>query len=233
MAVKSMYFFCKEPISWTVVVENEDLNELKNRPWSKPLKIVPTEDIWPESFQIPPPYVRQQYIKMHAYRVMNGYFWNLDSDVITKKEFTSAKLEDVRGRPTYWISSYNNIETPVHRGIFSARRDLLKRTFSVPEVQFEYMRQMPIPCHSDILKQGSGREEWRRYFDVMRGAVTNPGISEFNMIGLFAHMHFPHYFDWRDAESQGPTWGQPDGIFHQHWSYGPMPDDIQKWVRLL
>lgn len=229
IAVRSVQHFCKEPLSWTVVVEQADSGELTSQPWAKQLRVVIAEELWPEIGQIPAPYVRQQWIKMNAFRIMNGYFWNWDSDVHARKEFTSENFKSASGNPIWWVSEYNNLMSPNHAAIFNARRDLLKRTFFVPEIPLEFMRCMPIPSHSDILRQASTRDEWRRYFDAMKG--DNNAVSEFNAIGLFAQINYPWMFDWKNAETTpGGTWGAPDGIVNQSWSYGGVPNELNIWA---
>lgn len=258
LAIKTVDRFCQQPLEWTMVVEDEDLFELRQfifgKFWEKSRELGPKarkfsiygiKDYWPEAVQISNGYLRQQWIKMNAHKVMgNDFFLNWDSDVIAVRDFSEADFRGKSGRPIHWFTDYNHLITtekdPTALTAYQARRALAGVIYGWP-IPFEWMRCMPMPCFGEILRCGSGTPYWNQMFEMCE--KQTPGFSEFNFIGEFANKFFPDAFEWRNAENSGPTWStgyvqkdaetlvfQEHGIVSQGWSYGGIPDVLKKWV---
>ena len=258
LAIRTVGLFCKQEVSWTIVIEDANLSQLKDGammaaskgregsgPGSMQFDFRGIQEMWPESMTIPNGYLRQQWIKMNAHKVMgNDFFMNWDSDVIAVRKFSELDFRGKSGRPIHWFSDYNHmiINEPEQTALaaYHARRALAGRIYGWP-ISFEWMRCMPMPCFGEILRCGAETPYWAKMFELCKAAT--PGFSEFNFMGEFAHKFFPDAFEWRNAEISGPTWStgyvlkdaetlefQPHGIVSQGWSYGGIPDVLRKWM---
>lgn len=263
LAMTSVNKLCEEDVSWTVVGDTGSRGELEKvvaqasqASGNKKIvsRIVEAQEHWPEASSIVGGYLSQQWIKMNSHRVMdNSLYWNWDSDVIAIKPFSSKTFLGKSGRPIYWISQFNSIMDGADRPAHEARISLIKEIFglnSIPQdymrskVPFEYMRSMPVPLYGNLLEQCSRTSEWKRSFDTLKNGDHR--FSEFNIIGNAFSLLFPEAFEWRNAESQGPTWsggyvegGVGSGAFQEHamisqcWSWGGIPAHIQAFVDSL
>jgi len=255
LALKSVSFFCKEPVDWTIAIERSDNDALQDilirlRLWNNNhsirAKIVKAEDIWPESSSMSG-YMGQQWIKMNAHLVMgNEIFWNWDSDVIAQRPFSQKDFLGPSLRPIHWFSHFNTLmagngpDNPAHK----QRRAVMSQIFRFEDISFEYMRCMPMPMNGTILEHGLRNRIWAESKDKLIHADRS--FSEFNIIGQFSHFFFPDAYEWRNAEAQGPTWsggykegghgsGSLDGIsiVTQCYSWGGVPDHIRNYVNSL
>lgn len=254
LAVKTVGLFAKQDIQWHICIEDQHLPELKRAisslpksPFAMAVSLNGIQAHWPEAMSIPQGYLRQQWIKMNAHKVMgNDFFLNWDSDVIAVRPFLESDFLGKSGRPIMWFTDYNHLimtekdQTAVTA--YNSRRALAGKIFGWP-ISFEWMRCMPIPCFGEILRCGAITSYWNNMFEMCKAGT--PGFSEFNFIGEFSHKFFPDAFDWRNAEKDGPTWStgyvqkdadtlefQPHGIVSQGWSYGGIPDVLRKWVEV-
>lgn len=259
LAIKSVLKLSTEAVDWTIVgdagsrgeLEAVVLQAVQESKGALKYRLVDVPEHWPEALAIGNGYLAQQWVKMNAHRVMDqDLFWNWDSDVIATKPFSSKTFLGTSGKPIYWISQFNSLMGGADQGAHEGRIDLLKTIFglnSIPrdyigsQVNFEYMRCMPIPLYGGLLRQCSELAEWKRSFDVLKSGDHR--FSEFNVIGRAFHMLFPEAFEWKNPESQGPSWsggyvegGVGSGQFQEHafisqcWSWGSVPPHIQKFV---
>lgn len=244
LAIKSVLKKCKEGIHWTFVVDSDPAEFEKvvfqaMQETGLPLvyKIHDLNPHWPDAVQIKNGYLAQQWIKMNAHRTMeNKLFWYWDSDVIAVKDFTSQDFLGKSGRPIYWFSQFNHLINGGNVEVHNARRQVMAEIMDLREISFEWMRCFPIPMFGQILKVASGRQEWSRSLNKLIGGDNR--FSEFNIIGEFCHQFFPDAFEYRNADSNGPTFGtgwtgdgfQPHGITCQSWSHGGIPECIQQYV---
>lgn len=259
LAIKSVLKLSTEAVDWTIVgdqgsrhdLEAVVLQAVQESKGMLKYKVAEVPDYWPEAEHIGNGYLRQQWVKMNAHKIMgDDLFWNWDSDVIATKPFSSSTFIGKAGKPIYWISQFNSLMNGADRPAHEGRIELLKTIFglhSIPrdymssEVSFEYMRCMPIPLYGNLLKQCSDRTEWKRSFDILKSGDHR--FSEFNVIGKAFHILFPEAFEWRNPESQGPSWsggyvegGVGSGCFQEHamisqcWSWGSVPPHIQAFV---
>lgn len=255
LAFKSVAFYCKEPVDWTVVVEKENYSELQDicgrlRLWHNThqlrLNLISSQDIWPEMNGVDG-YMAQQWIKMNAHLVMGfDTFWNWDSDVIAQRPFSQSDFIGKSGRPIHWFSHFNTLMTPgsPDNPAHEQRRAIMKQIFRFEDISFEFMRCMPMPMNGTILDHGVRNRIWQESKDkIMR---NDRSFSEFNILGQFSHLFFPDAYEWRNAEASGPTWsggykegghgsGELDGIsiVTQCYSWGGVPRHIFDYVNSL
>jgi len=249
LAMKSVLKMCIDPVDWTVV------GDRGSRPHLEAIAAQATQETgrnftchlfeaqehWSECVTMNG-YYSQQWIKMNAHKVMgNDVFWNWDCDVIAVKPFHQKTFIGKSGRPVHWISQFNALfnhrDHPSHVQRIEAMRDII----GFPEPSFEYMRCMPIPMFGQILKCGSERKEWQKSFQYCQRGDQR--FSEFNIIGMFAHMFFPDAFEWKNAETEPPTWAggyvehercfQAHATVCQSWSHGGIVPHIEEFVNNL
>lgn len=260
LAMKSVLKLSTEPIDWTIVgdegskddLEKIVLQALQETKFSESkghgifsYKTAEALKYWPEIASISNGYLAQQWVKMMAHRVMgNSQFWNWDSDVIAIKPFSSQTFMGKSGRPIHWFSQFNSLMNGSDRPAHEARIQMMREVFHMEHIAHEWMRCMPIPMHGEILSHAAQSPEWSRSFDMMKRGDHR--FSEFNVIGQFAHLYFPDTFEWKNAESSGPTWsggyvqgGVGSGQFQEHaivaqgWSWGGIPQHIESFVNNL
>lgn len=253
LAVKTVCKFAICEIEWVMCIEDEHLANLNAAVGDMPSHNVKCykmgiNEKWPEAMQIQQGYLRQQWVKMNAHKVMgNALFYNWDSDVIAVRPFSLENFIGKSGRPIHWFTDYNHLiiteRDMTAVTAYQARRGLASQIFHWP-ISFEWMRCMPMPGFGEILRCGAQTGYWSRMFEMCKTAT--PGFSEFNFIGEFAHKFFPDAFEWRNAENSGPTWStgyvqkdadtlefQEHGVVCQGWSHGGIPPALKKWVDAL
>lgn len=262
LAMTSVIKLCQEDIFWTIVgdpgskqeIEKVVVQAMQGGKKEIAVRIMEYQEVWPEASSIGNGYLSQQWIKMNSHMAMgDGLYWNWDSDVIATKPFSSQTFTGKSGKPIYWISQFNSIMNGADRPAHEGRIALMKEIFglnAIPsnymksEIPFEYMRCMPVALYGGLLRACSSRVEWNRCFNILRSGDHR--FSEFNVIGNAFHTLFPEAFEWRNAESQGPTWsggyvegGVGSGQFQDHamisqcWSWGNVPPHIEKFVNEL
>lgn len=250
---------CTEDVYWTVVgdqgskvdIEKIAVQAMQATKKEIAVRMYESQEYWPEASAIGNGYLHQQWIKMNSHVVMgDGLYFNWDSDVIATKPFSSQSFMGKSGKPIYWISQFNSImngaDRPAHEGRIALIREVfglnaIPTEYMKSQVPFEYMRCMPSPLYGGLLRQCSSSMEWKRSFNMLK--TGDHRFSEFNVIGNAFHMLFPEAFEWKNAESQGPTWsggyvegGVGSGAFQEHciiaqqWSWGGIPPHVQKFV---
>lgn len=252
LAIRSVAKLCKEPVEWGIVVEDGESKELseilKNLP-AAPLTIGVNEisQVFPEAMAIQSGYMRQQWIKMNAHKIMGGgLFWNWDSDVIAVKPFDSKIFCNPQGKPVHFFTQLNHLimtETdPTAIEAHKGRRHITEICLDYHHVCFEFMRCMPAPLIGEILSHASTQREWERAYAVMKSGDHR--LSEFNIIGQYCHLYYPDAFEWKNA-SNHETWSggyvlEGDKIVYQShayvaqcWSWGNMPNEVIKFVDAL
>lgn len=247
-AIKSVLSLSyKSRVNWTIVGDTgsrDDLRKITEQAMQETnidgtFRIFEAQEHWPEVNGVNG-YYAQQWIKMTAHRVMgNDYFINWDSDVIATRAISEDTFRGRSGRPIYWFSQFNCLIQGGDVNVHNERRNVMKEIIGIPEVNFEYMRCMPMPMNADILRAGEGRQEWSKSLNAIKSG--RGGFSEFNIIGLFSHLHFPDCYEWRNAEQQGPTWSGSweDAMVKDHvkvtqsWSWGGMQKKIEEFVNAL
>lgn len=253
LAMISVEKLSQEPVHWTIVGDSgnrSDIVKVVSQTPAKSVRIFEIQEHWNEVSRAQG-YLAQQWVKMNAHRVMgNDLFWNWDSDVIATKPFSSKNFMGKSEKPIYWFSQFNAIMSGADRPAHEGRIFLIREIFGMNGfpanymkalVPFEFMRCMPIPLYGNLLSQCSKSVEWDRSLSVLQSGDHR--FSEFNIIGNAFHILFPEAFEWRNAESQGPTWsggyvegGVGSGQFQDHaiisqcWSWGGVPAHIQKFV---
>lgn len=251
LAIKSVLKLCtKEAVEWTIVgdqgskqnIEIVVMGAVQECQGALKYKIYEVEEFWPECSYIQNKYLAQQWIKMNAHLVMgDDLFWNWDSDVIAVKPLSSKTFMGKSERPIYWFSQFNSLMTGADAATHQLRMGMMREIMGLPEISFEWMRGMPIAQYGQILRSGSSRIEWKRSFEMMKKGDNR--FSEFNIIGQFSHLYFPDAFEWRNAETSGPTWSggwiENGGGFQEHvstsqaWSWGGIPPHIEAFVNAL
>ena len=180
IAMISVQKYSDNPVYWTIVIDDSTkdrfqpvIDQVRQQNPSKTLNIniYQTSDHWRDSLKIQNGYLRQQYIKMTAHRVMEkGYFWNWDSDVLAQKPFL---IDDfcVHGKPIHWITQFNAIMGGSDDHAHEARKQMLRDIFGNIDISFEYMRCMPMPMMTEILKHGETSSYWTKFFNMCINAV--------------------------------------------------------------
>lgn len=256
LAMTSVIKLCQEGVAWTIVGDvgsRSDIQKVVSQCTAYNVRIFEIQEHWNEVAHISG-YLAQQWVKMNAHRVMgNDLFWNWDSDVIAIKPFSSKTFLGKTGKPIYWISQYNSIMGGTDRAAHEGRISLMREIFGLNSIPinymrglmpFEFMRCMPIPLFGGLLNSCAQSEEWQRSLKVLLS--NDHRFSEFNVIGNAFQMLFPEAYEWKNAESEGPTWscgyvegGVGSGAFQEHgfvsqgWSWGGIPEHITKFVESL
>lgn len=252
-AIKSVLKLSTEPVDWTIVgdqgsgmaIETVVEQAVQEAKASLRFSIHEVQEFWPECSYISNKYLAQQWIKMNAHMAMgDDLFWNWDSDVIAVKPFSSQSFIGKSGRPIYWFSQFNSLMNASDNAAHQNRMAMMKEVMGMPEISFEWMRCMPIAMYGQILRNGSSRIEWKRSFEMMKSG--DPRFSEFNVIGQFSHLYFPDAFEWRNAETSGPTWAggiidvnapkaefQGHALVSQGFSWGGLPNNVEAFVNAL
>lgn len=245
-AIISVGKTCKVDVHWTIVCDDGEkgecqkvIDQAQQQLGKKFLvALIETSEFWPEASKIQSGYLRQQWIKMTAHRVMGkGLFLYWDSDVIGKRPWDSTDIIGNSGKPIYWMSTLSSMQSDNHdqNRAFNERAVLLREIFSLPYINFEWMRCMPIAMWGDVLFHGEQSAFWRSSFDAM--ARSDNRMSEFNVIGQFASMHFIDSFEWRNTLNFPFTFGGPlddsRSFVTQSWSWGGCNDQIINFVKAL
>lgn len=237
VAMISVQNHCNENVMWDIVVDDGTKEGFK-KVLEQVQQIVPrrtlsvrlheTSDYWKDSLQIQNGYLRQQWIKMTAHRVMGaGYFWNWDSDVLAQKDFT---IEDFcsHGKPIHWITQFNAIMEGSDRAAHESRKQMLREIFGLPDISFEYMRCMPMPMMGEVLQYGEKSSYWSKVFNMC--VAGDNRISEFNILGMYSHLYFLDVYEWRNTQNYDRTfsgpWGDKSYLVSQQWSWGGCPENI-------
>jgi hypothetical protein len=161
-------------------------------------------------------YLYQQVCKLNADKVLNSdLILFVDSDCVFTHPFTPETFTRA-GLPVLIKERWSrfNSEHPVHcwKAITERHTDF--------EVEFEYMRRMPL-IHD------------RRIFEIVRGCC--PGLaaslmqrmdrefSEFNLLGAYADHVIPDSYRMLEVGVDD----LPDAVCEQFWSWGGISDDIR------
>lgn len=253
LALKSVSFFCTTPVDWTIAIEKAEYDELQDilmrlRLWNPThqlrIRLVVSEEHWPEASSMEG-YMGQQLIKMYAHRVMGSeLFWAWDSDLIAQRPFSASDFMGKSERPIFWFSQFNALMGGADDAAHRQRREVMKQIFRWEDVCHEHMRCLPIAMIGAILNHGSQNRIWEESKDKLQRADRS--FSEFNIYGQFAHLFFPDAYEWKNAETQGPTFsggykeggygsGALDGIsiVTQCYSWGGIPLHISTYVNAL
>lgn len=241
VAMVSVQNHCNENVMWDIVLDDGTFGEFQ-KVLEQVQQIVPrrtlnvrvheTSHFWKDSLQISNGYLRQQWIKMTAHRVMgSGYFWNWDSDVLAQKNFT---IEDFicHSKPIHWITQFNAIMDGADRAAHEARKQMLRDIFGLPDISFEYMRCMPMPMMGEILQYGEKSSYWKQSLNML---ISGDGrFSEFNVLGMYSHLYFPDVYEWRNTQNYDKTfsgpWGDKNYIVSQGYSWGGLSKEIYDQV---
>lgn len=170
-------------------------------------------------------YIGQQVTKMKADVYCPGadhiLFW--DSDCVAYRNFNIAEFfNDAPDRkPLHNFRSWEGIGTSICWQ--QPTRDILGI-----EPAFEFMAQLPIihsrltlkRCREYIAAHHNAADP--DALDVF-AAIKDRKMSEFNLLGAFAHYFTPDEYDWRRA---GPMDGYPR-VAEQFWSWGGFTAEIE------
>lgn len=244
-AMISVIKTCKEPVEWSICIDDGTKNDFGKvlvqvtQETFKPVNahVYETSQMWPESMYIQNGYLRQQWIKMNAHKVMgNDLFWIWDSDLIAQRPFSSEDFMDKGGKPIYWFTQFNSILGGTDDNAHLGRIQMIKDIYGIPEVPFEWMRCIPIPQIGGILRHAAGTSYWSKAHQML--CAGDARFSEFNVIGQFCHQYFPDAFDWRNTHNYpGKTFSGPLGdknfIVSQQWSWGGASEAATEFVKNL
>ena len=262
LAITSVLKTCTEPIDWRIVCDDgtrEDVKKVIDQALqAAPSKhgegyrkdtfeVVEVSERFPEAMKIQSGYMRQQWVKMNAHKVMgSGIFWNWDSDVIAVKPFGSSIFCNPQGKPVHFFTPLNNLlmteKDPTAIEAHKGRRHITEICLDYNHVCFEFMRCMPAPLIGEILAHASTQREWDRAYEVMKSGDHR--LSEFNIIGQYCHLYYPDAFEWKNA-SNYETWSggyvlQGEKIVYQQhayvaqgWSWNGIPAEVAKFVEEL
>jgi hypothetical protein len=164
-------------------------------------------------------YIGQQFTKLTAYQYTDAdavIFW--DSDVIACEPVDVGEwIKD--GKPIIYKTPFELTQTP----------------WKIPtekavgfEVEYEYMRRLPLPYLTSTLKATCKYVE-----DVHKVTLkhylnhcTNRAFSEFNVIGAYAERFESKNYTFIDTE----TVSMPKNKVRQFWSWGGITDEVMKEI---
>lgn len=257
LAITSVLKTCREPVDWRIVCDDGTRGEVekvitqaKQSAKSRDLdsfEVVEVSEKFPEALQIQSGYMRQQWVKMNAHRVMGpDLFWNWDSDVIAVKPFDRGTFCNPQGKPVHFFTQLNHLimteKDPTAIEAHKGRRHITEICLDYNHVCFEFMRCMPAPLIGEILQHASTQREWERAYAVMKSGDHR--LSEFNIIGQYCHLYYPDAFEWKNA-SNHETWSggyvlegdkivyQAHAYVAQGWSWNGIPNEVAKFVEAL
>lgn len=241
LAMRTVMKMCTEPVDWHLVIEDGEGFEYMPtvhdaRCSAFKVTVHKVSQHWPEAMQITNGYLRQQWVKMNAHRIMGeDLFWHWDSDLLAVKPFGSYSFMGSSNRPVYWFSQLNSIIDPANPTVYQDRANVMKELIGLKEISFEWMRCLPIPCFGQILRHGEATSVWAGSHNKLKN--NDNRFSEFNVIGQFSHLYFPDAYEWRNTQNYPSTWGgQPNdrhALVSQGWSWGGVPEDLRKFVETL
>lgn len=259
LAITSVLKTCLEPVEWRIVCDDGTRAEVDkviaqavqaaawraNHPYS--FNTHEVSELFPDAMHIQSGYMRQQWVKMNAHRVMgNDLFWNWDSDVIAVKPFDRSIFCNPQGKPVHFFTQLNHLimteKDPTAIEAHKGRRHITEICLDYHHVCFEFMRCMPAPLIGEILDHASKQPEWGRAFQILTSGDHR--LSEFNIIGQFCHLYYPDAFEWKNACNY-ETWSggyvlQGEKIVYQQhayvaqgWSWNGIPAEVAKFVEAL
>lgn len=239
LCIRSLRHFCKNPIRWIIVTEREHKEVIQGsiRKGEEkmallreifPIKLEIVEDVYPEAMDISSGYMRQQWIKMNSWKsIGNDIAWNWDSDVIAIKELSRDSLVGPSGRPIYWFTPFNDLMSGTDVEAHRARIEFMKQVFGIHHVAFEWMRCMPIAMNGSLLRHASSTSIWNGCLNLLKSGDHR--MSEFNVMGQFAHFYFPDAFEWRNTHNYPVHFN----FCQQFWSYGGVPPNVREGIENL
>lgn len=241
LSIRSLIHYCLEPIRMVVVTERQHREIIDGSirkgcekrkagldVFGHPIQLHIVEDAYPEAMEISSPYMRQQWIKMNSWKSCgDGLAWNWDSDVIATQHFTSEDLKGPSGRPIYWFTPFNDMMGGTDDNAHKIRMQFLKEVFHVEHVSFEWMRCMPIAMNGTILRHASSTPIWNDCRNKLKAGDMR--MSEFNIMGQFAHFYFPDAFEWRNTGN----YQEHFKFCQQFWSYGGVPPNVKEGIEKL
>jgi hypothetical protein len=236
---------CRDEVHWNICIDDGTAEEFakvciqvtQESPKKNNILVKEVSTLWPDAMKIKEGYLRQQWIKMNANRMMGDHiFWIWDSDLIAQKVFQMHDFCGFGGKPIYWFSQYNSILGGSDDNAHRSRIQMIKDIYGVPDVPFEWMRCIPIPQIGGILRHASETSYWKKAFDML--VAGDARFSEFNVIGQFCHQYFPDAFDWRNTHNYpGKTFSGPLGdknfFVSQGYSWNGMPESVSEFVKKL
>lgn len=157
-------------------------------------------------------YIQQQAIKL----VADKYCWSdyilfVDSDCVFFRPFTpDSFMRD--GKPVLLKTRYGNI------GGAEAWKAITESVVGW-EVEFEYMRRLPLTYRRDTFKKF--RERFPTLISML-AAMQTRDFSEFNAIGAFIEKEDSEGYYIVDTED----W-IPDAVAKQFWSWGGISPEIK------
>jgi hypothetical protein len=170
-------------------------------------------------------YVGQQATKMFSdLYTTSDIIVHVDSDVIFTRDITLQSFLNSDGtKPLNLKSAHTNIETPW--------KSITERIVKF-EVDYEYMRKMPLVYPREIYKHT------RDYLESVHGvsfhelvrSIDNREISEFNIIGAICEKYYPQLIEWQDTHDPIPL---PESCVIQYWSWGGIDDKEEEIKKFL
>jgi hypothetical protein len=165
-------------------------------------------------------YIGQQFTKLTAYQYTDAdaiIFW--DSDVIaTEPVDVSEWVKD--GKPIIYKTLFELTQTPWK----SITEDAVGF-----EVEYEYMRRMPLTYLTSTLKETCEHIELVHGSNLKRYLNSRPNraFSEFNAIGAYADKFENEKYIFIDTE----TVSMPKNKVRQFWSWGGLTDEVMNEIR--
>lgn len=170
-------------------------------------------------------YVGQQATKMYAdLYTTSDVVVHVDSDLIfTRHVSLPSFLNNAGTKPLNLKTQYADIETP-WKSITEASVGF--------DVQYEYMRRMPLTYPREIYKCVRDHIEKFHgvtFYEFVR-SITNREMSEFNIIGAISEKYFPNCIEWQDTHGTAPI---PESFATQYWSWGGVQNHEKEIQQLL
>jgi hypothetical protein len=161
-------------------------------------------------------YVRQQYMKFTCTRYIQDteYVCFVDSDSIFTKDHTPSIYYDSNNKPYMLHANYEKFvesckqhpDQPDPVSILEWQR-LTSNALGI-QAKNEYMQLMPLLYSPTLIKQTVDHMEKIHKCSLIEYLSSKPTISEFNILGAYAHHVQPESYHWLDR------WDPEQSVFY-------------------
>lgn len=165
-------------------------------------------------------YIQQQYVKLHADNMMKtDHILFVDSDCVFHDYFSENSFMLGR-KPVLLKTRYSSLQGSGGE----AWKPITEKAIGW-EVEWEYMRRMPMIFHRDSLT-AFRNATYPLIPDLRR--MTDRSFSEFNALGAFIERYEADRYQVVDTEK----W-LPEAVAKQFWSWSGITDDIRTEIERL
>lgn len=233
--INSIKTFCKNYTGHSIIIDNNENDCTETQKYLDSINY--NYFINTQARHIKQGYVRQQYIKFYTDLYVpddTDYICHVDSDSI----FYEVHKPDVyfsidKHKPDMLMTSYNYIfekrqnDSNVVKNI--QRWKKIASDFIKSDVEFEFMRRMPLLYKPDRMKKMREFVTKEHGCDILTYLKDKKTFTEYNCFGAFLHKHFNNDYTWIDTVTDNHLLQTAVTPMVQNWS----KSDINKKRELI